>query len=346
MSTKTTTNSLSTSSGQVHSWAPSASPTVASSGAKTTTPSMAGQEGTKPEGAPQQPNRPFLGPPNKPKVMMFPAMDIRLAKVAGKSEVRDPLVGAKGRKLVRVDPPEKWTNYSFQPLGRSSSRESAMRPVKQQGIISVKEDVQRMNRYCWQKSGGTYDPVFESSSTCIFCSRGATCHGSNCSKVIKAPLNSSPSVQCPSSVASDKIPGLIGNRTLSNLTSSTRTPVNKRAIECYSTKSELFNWSTINNQVSTNVDQESGQKSKHKTQEREVRTHQTSCSDSQGIHYRSILRKSSYGRKFNKIKTSNSYPTTPTTPNSYPTITSTDRKNLVAEVMCPRKRIKVTRLFV
>ena len=48
-------------------------------------------------------------------------------------------------------------------------------------LKALEEIIRSMNKFSWQKSGGTYDPKFiRSSQSCILCSRGAVCLGVSC----------------------------------------------------------------------------------------------------------------------------------------------------------------------
>ena len=112
----------------------------------------------------------------------------------------------------------------------------------------VSETVEALNKFARQKPGGTFDPIFRSSSSCLLCSRGAVCLGSFC--LGQEPNRYSTTCQESRSPTmavenSSSIPGLSGQAHLSTLIDLKFRNTSYKAIpvsSAYPAIGEIFGW--------------------------------------------------------------------------------------------------------
>ena len=110
---------------------------------------------------------------------------------------------------VAIDPPPDTDHLAPQ------SSEKAQASTSYSNVV---EAVEALTRFARQKPGGTFSPIFKSSTNCLLCSKGAVCLGSSClgqephSYRTSCQASSCPNIADESS-SSPTIPGLTGNLT-------------------------------------------------------------------------------------------------------------------------------------
>ena len=114
---------------------------------------------------------------------------------------------------VAIDPPPDTDHLAPQ------SSEKAQASTSYSNVV---EAVEALTRFARQKPGGTFSPIFKSSTNCLLCSKGAVCFGSSClGQEPHSHMTSCQASWCPTiadeSSSSPTIPGLTGNVHLTTL---------------------------------------------------------------------------------------------------------------------------------